>query len=278
MRPQDVEAHERIELAARAAQEARSGLSTLAPTERFIPVSPHELIDRLTQPEVWPGIEPKVVRTFFNFLVHWRHLSYSERQRELLRLYVPFSPDSDTQVTQRLTASERADQQQQFIELVRQLLARANYTEIPRGRIAEVVSEQNPYGLALEVDLSDFEELHIFYRGESESSLPPSLLEKYALMKKPVTLKIYQRLFVLLKLKPIEMRIREIMLKEQVDAARAERIVHKLRKALPASISGDYIYLKLFKFIPRADLEMLLDVISEIGQSLSSHHSEIAKG
>ena len=61
----------------------------------------------------------------------------------------------------------------------------------------------------------------------------------------------------MLKLKPVEVRIREIMLKEQVDAAKAEKIITKLRKTLPASISGDYIYLKLFKFIPRADLEML---------------------
>ena len=257
MQVQDAEAQARIELAANAAQEARAGKSPHAPTERFIPVAPHELIDRLTLPAVWPGLEPKVVRTFFKFLIHWRHLSYSERQRELLRLYAPFSPDSDTRVTQTLDNAERANQQQEFIALVRQLLARANYEEIARDRIEEVVSEQNPYGLALEVDLSDFEELHIFYRGESETTLPPSLLERYALRKKPVNLKIYQRLFVLLKLKPLEVRVREIMLKEQIDAKRAEKIVAKLRRSLPNSITGDYIYLKLFKFIPRADLEML---------------------
>jgi Protein of unknown function (DUF3754) len=255
---QDTDAQERMELAARAAEEARAGTSPHAATERFIPVSPHELIERLTLPAVWPGLEPKTVRTFFKFLVHWRHLSYSERQRELLRLYAPFSPDSDTQITQTLGNAERANQQQEFIGLVRQLLARANYEEIPRDRIEEVISEQNPYGLALEVDLSDFEELHIFYRGESKTTLPPSMIERYAMRKKPVELKIYQRLFVLLKLKPLEVRVREIMLKEQVDAKRAEKIAGKLRRSLPKAITGDYIYLKLFKFIPRADLEMLL--------------------
>ena len=257
MSTQEADALERMELAAKAADEARRGVSPHAATERFIPVAPHDLISRLALPEVWPGVDPASVRAFFKVLIHWRHLNYSDRQRDLLRLYAPFSPDSDTKVAETASLGERAEQQQVFVGLVRQLLARANYDEIPRDRIEAVISEQNPYGLALEVDLSEFEELHIFYRGESETTAPPSKLERFALRKKPVKLSIYQRLFVKLKLKPVEVRVREIMLKEQVDAKKAEKIIAKLRKTLPASITGDYIYLKLFKFIPRADLEML---------------------
>lgn len=253
----EAEALERVELAAQAAHEARAGLSPHGATERFIPVAPHELIDRLTLPEVWPGSDPQKVRTFFKFLVHWRHLSYSERQRELLQLYAPFSPDSDTKITQVSSPEARATQQKQFITLVRELLARANYDEIAPDKLEQIVSEVNPYGLALEVDLSDFEELHVFYRGETETATPPSLLERYALRKKPVNLKIFQRLFVLLKLKPVGTRVREIMAAQNVDQRRAEKMVAKLRKTMPQSISGDFIYLKLFKFIPRADLEML---------------------
>ena len=248
---------ERLEVAAHAAEEARLGISPHASTDRFISVAPHDLITRLTLPDVWPTIDAATVKTFFKFLVEWRHLMYSDRQRELLRLYTPFSPDSDTKVNVDSSATQRAEQQQAFVGLVRQLLARANYDEIPRASMEALISEQNPYGLALEVDLSEFEELLVYYRGESETTIPPSMLERYALRKKPIKLRIYQRLFVMLKLKPIETRIREIMLKEQVNARRAEKIVAKLRKQLPASISGDYIYLKLFKFIPRADLEML---------------------
>jgi hypothetical protein len=254
---EEADALERMELTAKAADEARRGVSPHAASERFIPVPAHDLIARLAMPEVWPGVDAASVRTFFKFLVHWRHLMYSDRQRDLLRLYAPFSPDSDTKVAETASLGERAEQQQAFVGLVRELLARANYDEIPRDKLEAVISEQNPYGLALEVDLSEFEELHIFYRGESETTVPPSMLERYALRKKPIKLSIYQRLFVMLKLKPVEVRIREIMLKEQVDAWKAEKIITKLRKTLPASISGDYIYLKLFKFIPRADLEML---------------------
>lgn len=257
MSSSEAKALERLEVAAHAAEEARLGISPHAATDRFIPVPPHDLIARLTAPEVWPSANIDTVRTFFKFLIEWRHLMYSDRQRELLRLYAPFSPDSDTKVTTSLSPQERSSQQRTFIALVRQLLARANYDEIPRSRMEALISERNPYGLALEVDLAEFEELHVFYRGESETTAPPSWLERYALRKKPVNLRIYQRLFVLLKLKPLDARIQEIMAKEKVDARRAEKIVAKLRKHLPASIDGDFIYLKLFKFIPRADLEML---------------------
>lgn len=250
-------AQQHMEVAARASEEARLGLSPHAPTERFIPVSAHDLIARLSQAEVWPAVDVQSVRTFFKFLVHWRHLSYSDRQHELMQLYAPFSPDADTKVAASIDPAQRAETQQRFVALVRELLARANYEEIGRARIESVLSEQNPYGLALEVDLSEFEELHIFFRGLSETTVPPSAIEKYALLKKPITLSIYQRLFVMLKLKPVEVRVREIMLKEQIDEKKAEKVVAKLRKALPPTISGDFIYLKLFKFIPRADLEML---------------------
>ena len=249
---------DRFELTAEAADEARRGTSPHAPNERFIPVSKYELIERLTRPEVWPGTEPKRVRALFTFLSHWRHLSYAERQHEILRHYLPFSPDSDTVLTQSLSKAESTEHQKKFIELVRELLERANYDEIPQDQIAEVIAEKNPIGLELAVDLSEFEELHIFYRGMSQTTMTPTRLERIVFRKPSVTLEIYQRLFILLKLKPIETRIREIMMQEQIDAKRAEKIVKRLRKSMPKSVTGDFIYLKLFKFIPRADLEMLL--------------------
>jgi hypothetical protein len=248
---------DRLEIAAEAAEEARLGTSRHAASERFIPVSKYELIERLSSPGVWPGQDTSHVETFFKFLVHWRHLSYAELQNEMVWAYAPFSPDADVKLSASLTAAEKAERQKAFIGHVRNLLERANYEEISRESLDSLLSEQNPYGLELKVDLSEFEELAIFYRGLSETTFTPPSLERWVLRRKPITLPIYQRLFVLLKLKPFEARVREIMLQEQVDAKRAEKIVTRLRKTVPKSVTGDFIFLKLFKFIPRADLEML---------------------
>jgi hypothetical protein len=253
---QDTIADARLDITAEAADEARRGVSPHSPTERFIPVSKFDLIRRLTKSGIWRETDAKKAEVFFKLLVHWRHLSYAERHEELVRNYMPFSPDADTKISDNLSKEELAEHQRAFIGLTRELLQRANFDEIPRDRIDQVLSEQNPYGLEFKVDLTDFEELYIFYRGRSTTTVNPGWMERL-LRKKPVSLPIYQRLFVLLKLKPFETRVRELMLKEQVDAKRAERMVKRMRKSLPKTVTGDFIYLKLFKFIPSADLEML---------------------
>jgi hypothetical protein len=254
---QDSVMEERIEVSRDAAEEARLGISRHAPTERFIPVSQFELFQRLTRTTVWPEQSVPAVKALFRFMVKWRQLKYAERQQDVLRNYHAFNPDTDTASFETLSAGERMDRQRAFIGQVRELLERANYDEIALGTIDAVLSEQNPYGLEFHVDLDEFEELHIFYRGQSETTARPSLVERYVMRKKPVTLPIYQRLVVILKLKPVEVRVRELMDKDNIDIRRAEKLVHKLRKTLPKAVIGDHIYLKMFKFIPRADLEML---------------------
>jgi hypothetical protein len=246
---------QRIEIASGAAEEARLGLSQASPEERFIPVTRHDLLDRLSRPEVW-GKEVEEIRTLFRVLVHWRRLEYSERQRQLVRDYHPFNPDADMK-GEPLTEAHRQERQREFLRHIRHLLERGNYIEIPNESIPRLIAEQNPYGIELKVDLSEFEELLIYYRGQTSTIVKPNRLDAWVRRKKPVSLPIYQRLFVLLKLKPIELRLREIMKAENVDEKKAAKILRKLRKTLPSTVTGELIYLKLFKFIPRSDLEML---------------------
>ena len=246
---------QRIDITSGAAEEARLGLSQADPEERFIPVTRHDLLDRLARPEVW-GKEIEEIKTLFRVLVHWRRLDYSERQRELVRDYHPFNPDADMK-GEPLAEARLADRQREFLRHIRHLLERGNFVEIPNGTIPKLLAEQNPYGIELKVDLGEFEELLIYYRGQTTTVVKPSRLDAWVRRKKPVTLPIYQRLFVLLKLKPIEARVREIMKEENVDEKRAEKILRKLRRTMPSTVTGDLIYLKLFKFIPRSDLEML---------------------
>ena len=72
-------------------------------------------------------------------------------------------------------------------------------------------------------------------------------------MKVPV----FQRLFILFKLKPFDARVQEVMREKKVDRKEAEGIVKRLRKHLPGSVSSDYVYIKLFKNMPRSDVEMI---------------------
>jgi hypothetical protein len=108
----------------------------------------------------------------------------------------------------------------------------------------------------LHVDFGAFEECLVYYRGASMRRDERRSLKKF-LRKEEFDVPIFQRLFLLFKLKPFEARVREVMAAERVDRKEAERIVRRLRALLPAQVKEDNVYLKLFKNIPRTDIEMV---------------------
>ena len=72
-----------------------------------------------------------------------------------------------------------------------------------------------------------------------------------------VKVPVFQRMFLLFKLKPFAVRVEEVMREHNLDQKEAERAVRRLRGLLPATVSSDYIYMKLFKNMPRSDVEMI---------------------
>src|SRR5690606_38420985 len=67
----------------------------------------------------------------------------------------------------------------------------------------------------------------------------------------------YRRLFLALKLKPREARIAEIMDRDGVDRAKAEKRVQKARRNLLEGVSEDKLHLKMFRRIARVDMRIL---------------------
>ena len=226
--------------------------------ERFIPVSRQALMRALWAADLWPGHDPSQVRTCFRYIAHWRHLSYADRQQELIEAYLPFNPDRDVAAGGASVpeTAETAEAKQAFIERVRRMLERANYNEIDRARLQAVIDEENPYGLALDVDLDEFEDILVFVRGTETDTSVPGWYDKLR-SKKPVSFLVYQRLFLLLKLKPLEQRVREVAIAENVAEGKAAKVVARARKMLPEDIDDRQIYIKMFKEIPRPDLEMM---------------------
>ena len=68
---------------------------------------------------------------------------------------------------------------------------------------------------------------------------------------------VFQRLFILFKLKPFEQRVQEVMQEKKIDHEEADSIVRRLRKLLPDTVTSDFVYIKLFKNMPRSDVEMI---------------------
>ena len=225
--------------------------------EKFLPVTRAALVDRLTVASAWPNGDVAQVRRFMRYLDYWRRHSYTMKLLDLEQSYEPFSPDSDLLTTRTFSADERTALRKRLVGQISEFLEQANFTRVDPSEVHIILTKDSHYGLDLQVDLSAFEEVLIFYRGATtitERRRDP--LKAYVGWKE-VKIPVFQRLFLLFKLKPYEERVQEVMRERQMMRADAEQYVKRMRGLLPAMVSSDYVYLKLFKNLPRSDVEMI---------------------
>ncbi|HRN85067.1 MAG TPA: TMEM143 family protein [Hyphomicrobium sp.] len=226
------------------------------PRETFIPVTTYALIERLASPRAWPGGEARAARRFFRYLEYWRRQQHGAALHSLLQGYETFSPDSDLLITRSFARNEREGLQKRVVADVEAILRQANYVRIDPAEVALILTKETHYGLDLDVDFTAFEECLVYYRGASNRRDQRRSLRKF-MRKEEFDVPIFQRLFLLFKLKPFDVRVREVMGEQRITRKEAERIVRNLRAMLPADVNEESIYIKLFKNIPRADIEMV---------------------
>jgi len=224
--------------------------------ERFVPVTTYALVDRLTVPQAWPAGQARLARRFFRYLDYWRRQQHSVALSNVLQAYESFSPDSDLLVTRTFTDEERASLQKRVVREVETILTQANYVRIDPSDVAMILTKDSTYGLDLHVDFTAFEEILVYYRGASNLRDMRRSLRKF-LRKEEFEIPIFQRLFLLFKLKPFETRVLEVMKEQRLPRREAERVVRAMRAMIPDSVKETNIYLKLFKNIPRNDVEMV---------------------
>jgi hypothetical protein len=225
--------------------------------QHFIPVSRYGLRAKLIALLAEAGGDRKVWRRALDSLAAWRHQAHRKRLLDLIEDYLPFSPDSDTASLIELDEAGRDKARREFIVGVEALLSQANFVRLGSDDVQKLLIERSPYGLHLDVDLGEFDEALLFYRGTGLTMREERNPWRLYLAKDRFEVPIFERLFLLLKLKPEEKRIAEIMMGRGVARARAGRILRKKRAHLPPGMSSEHIYVKMFKRIPQIDLEML---------------------
>jgi len=248
-------------LAEDAAVKDRPFQDVLAPDDRrkrekFIPVTRFALLDRLTQPLLWQPTQAAEARRFFRYLDYWRQQQYNALLLELEQTYEAFSPDSDLLMTRSFSADERTTLKSRVISSVEGLLQQANYERIDPSDVEMILTQDSHYGLDLYVDMKAFEDIVIYYRGASNRRYERRTYSKF-LRKEQFNVPIFQRLFIMFKMKPFAVRVEEVMKEERVNRQEAEKRARRIYDRLPPGITDKNIYLKLFKNIPRTDLEMV---------------------
>lgn len=226
------------------------------PAEHFLPLTRFALIERLTRPELWAHGQAKEVRRFFRYLDYWRRQQYNAKLFELEKDYEPFSPDTDLLLTREYTPEEKQRMQARVVAGVEDILRQANYVRVDPKNVEMIMTKESHYGLDLFVDLDAFEELVIYYRGATNRKDERRRLRKF-MRKEEFDVPIFQRVFILFKLKTFERRVEDVMKAEGLPRREAEKKVRRLRKMLPPQVRDGNIYMKLFKNLPRSDLEMI---------------------
>jgi hypothetical protein len=223
--------------------------------ERFIPVAYEELLKATLKHFSFE--EQNQYELFASFLRSYYHARFHPDLLELKSLYLPFNPDADTISLEHYSHEEYVSIKRDLVAKIQPLLNDANYEELTQEALSKALNDISPYGVDVSVDFEDFEDIILYFRGEAKNVKERRTMKSLYLKKETLHVNVYQRLFLLIKPKTLHTRAQEIFAKEGGDL---EKIKKKLRKTTPVLVEGDSserIYLKLFKDIPQADLEML---------------------
>src|SRR5262249_39580537 len=131
-----------------------------------------------------------------------------------------------------LPPEERQAQTDGLFRKFEALMERGNFKKLSREEIEKAITDvPTEWGLATDVDLNIFERLEVYARGDRTGERTRRLWWKLWRLEK-IRLPVYSRVVMILKL-------------------RKHRRVEK-------GINTDAVFLKIFKDVPKADLEMLL--------------------
>jgi len=185
----------------------------------------------LTHDLEFSPVEGEQFGQFCKLMVATFHYEYHAWLEDLKGLYAPFNPDSTTAVLRAWTEEERDGLIPDLFGKFAALLERANYERLSRAEIEASVGAASDWGVRLHVNFAVFERLEVYARGNVVERRIRRLWQHWYRAEE-VHVPLYQRLVVMF-------RLRE-------------------HRDLRGEVDVKPVYIKLFKNIPRQDIDMLL--------------------
>jgi hypothetical protein len=208
-----------------------NAMTSSSDSSQFIPLQTTELIELLCDDRDLPAGDREPLRQLAELIQGLHHLRFYRKQVELKNAYNPFDPDTDDTVLMRLSATEKQQRLNLLYRDIAWLLDRAHYRHLNREDIEPFLREASDWGFQMDVDFSAFDHVAIFARGEGfQSRKLRSLRTLYR--DEEVEVPIFRRLVLILKLRQ--------------------------HPRLGPGVNTEHVYIKIFKDIPRADVDMLL--------------------
>ena len=212
-------------------------MAVYADREHFIPVRVTDLVEFLcTRSGTSDGgglgaADQARFRRFARAVSLHLHAIYQAELRQLKDSYAPFDPDADPKPLVKPTAEERAAAFGKLFDTFCHLMARANYHRMTPEEIKTTTAGASEWGVDMDIPWDAFERVEVFVRGKGTSRRFHREWRKW-FRRVAVEVPTYARAAVIFKQKP--------------------------HKRLGEDADTEDVFLKLFKDIPRQDVEMLL--------------------
>lgn len=206
--------------------------------EHYVPLRIADLVNFLvagTGAKVDPNPllpdEETEFRRIADCLVDYYHRGSRVHFRRIKNAYAPFDPDRDTVSVVELNREDKDRAMMGLFHELRGVLEEGNYIELTRPEAEKIMQDVSPWGVNLDVDWSVFEHIELHYRGDTIG--PRSIRRWWMPWKSDVKmLPVFNRLVVILKQRP--------------------------HKRLGSKADTKSVFMKIFKDIPKSDLEMVL--------------------
>ncbi|PRP95225.1 TMEM143 family protein [Enhygromyxa salina] len=172
----------------------------------------------------------------FETLTAIYHFEFHAELELMKRSYAPFNPDLDDERFDVATVPNQA-RAELLNERLRSVLERGNYRRLTDDDVAHAFAERSLFPLSVVVDTSVYQEFVIYARGETERAA--EVPRWYGLRQRVVQVPTFDRVCLYIRLEP----------ETGLEPAQVKRSRAKFEP-------GTTI-LKLFRNIPKADLEIL---------------------
>lgn len=213
--------------------------------ENYIPLKPQELIQRL---ENWISCnggcdgQSDCAQQQANFrekslqIREWAHQHYREQRETILASYDRYDPDTDGKLVPNPdfeVANPASDHEtyRTLLESISASLQKANYRRLKPLEIQEALTAASHWGVKLRIRFTSFRHLEVYARGDVIARRMRRDW-RHCYRRREFEVPIYQRLVVVFRTKDLQ--------------------------NLPDLIDPNCIHLRMFKNIPKADVDMML--------------------
>ena len=201
---------------------------------RFIPFSKHEIVRMLARDGRFGASDQAKFEAMCRVLESTFHFEFHAQLEALKDAYRPFNPDERGARARCESPEALASSERELVERLTQLLDDANYEPVSSADIEQALAQQSLFRISVDIDFDAFASQLLFWRGET---IGRATVARYRFWKREIDVPTYERVVLFVRFKDAEH--------------------FQTRKRSELQFEPSSVVLKLFKNIPKADLEMI---------------------